>query len=182
MEMTLLLNADYLPMDVVNWQRAMTLWFQDKVEIIETHDREAWAVSFSFKLPSVVRLLRYARVGRRPEVQFSRANIYTRDNYKCQYCLQQCASDDLTFDHVIPVSQGGGKSWDNIVSCCLKCNRKKGARTPEEAEMVLTHRPKKPAYSPIFRVTMGIRRVPKNWMDYIYWNTKLDDGGGYSSV
>lgn len=176
MEQTLLLNADYLPMDVVSWQRAMTLWCQDKVEIIETHEREVWSVSFSFKLPAVVRLLRYARLGRRPEVQFSRANIYTRDNHTCQYCLVPCNTEDLTFDHVIPVAQGGGRSWDNIVTCCIKCNRKKGARTPEEADMHLAHKPKKPAYSPIFRVTMGIRRTPESWRNYLYWNAKLDDG------
>jgi hypothetical protein len=71
---------------------------------------------------------------------------------------------------------GGGKSWDNIVACCFTCNRKKGARTPEDAGMPLLRRPKKPAYSPIFRVTLGIRRMPKNWESFIYWHAKLDDG------
>ena len=86
MEQTLLLNATFEPLDVLHWQRAMVLWAQGKVEIVETHDKEVRSVSFSFKLPSVVRLLKYVRTRRRPQVQFTRANIYTRDNYTCQYC------------------------------------------------------------------------------------------------
>ena len=58
MEQTLLLNATYEPLKVVHWQKAVTLWCQGKVEIIAHHDREVRAVSFSFKLPSVIRLLR----------------------------------------------------------------------------------------------------------------------------
>ena len=87
MEQTLLLNASYEPLKVVHWQKAITLWCQGKVEIISVYDREIRAVSFSFKLPSVIRLLRYVRIKRRFDyVPFSRANIYARDDYTCQYC------------------------------------------------------------------------------------------------
>ena len=137
MEQTLLLNATYEPLDVVHWQRAMVLWAQGKVEIVETHDKEVRAVSFSFKLPSVVRLLRFVRSKRRQVVQFTRANIYTRDNYTCQYCRESFSTNELTFDHVVPVSRGGARSWDNIVTCCVTCNRKKGSRTPDEAGLTL---------------------------------------------
>ena len=87
MEQTLLLNASYEPLKIVHWQKAITLWCQGKVEIISVYDREVRAVSFSFKLPSVIRLLRYIRIKRRFDyVPFSRANIYARDNHTCQYC------------------------------------------------------------------------------------------------
>jgi hypothetical protein len=89
MEQTLLLNATYEPLKVVHWQKAVTLWCQGKVEIIAHHDREVRAVSFSFKLPSVIRLLRYVRIKKRFDyVPFSRANIYARDEFKCQYCAE----------------------------------------------------------------------------------------------
>ena len=89
MEQTLLLNATYEPLKVVNWQKAVTLWCQGKVEIIAHHDREVRAVSFSFKMPSVIRLLRYVRIKKRFDyVPFSRANIYARDEFKCQYCAE----------------------------------------------------------------------------------------------
>ena len=86
MEQTLLLNATYEPLKVVNWQKAITLLCQGKVEVISVYDREIRAVSFSIKLPSVIRLLRYIRIKRRFDyVPFSRANIYARDNHACQY-------------------------------------------------------------------------------------------------
>ena len=81
MEQTLLLNATYEPLRVVHWQKAITLWCQGKVEIVAHYDREVRSVSFSIKLPSVIRLLRRIRVRRSVEyVPFSRANIYARDN------------------------------------------------------------------------------------------------------
>ncbi len=131
MEQTLLLNATYEPLKVVHWQKAITLWCQGKVEIIASHDREVRAVSFSLRLPSVIRLLRYVRIKKRFDyVPFSRANIYARDHHTCQYCSRHHPTQDLTFDHVIPVSQGGRKDWENIVTCCVACNRRKGGRTP----------------------------------------------------
>lgn len=175
MEQTLLLNATYEPLDVVHWQRAMVLWAQGKVEIVETHDKEVRAVSFSFKLPSVVRLLRFVRSKRRQVVQFTRANIYTRDNYTCQYCRESFSTNELTFDHVLPVSRGGARSWDNIVTCCVTCNRKKGSRTPDEAGLTLMRKPSRPAFTPVFRVTIGIRRTPESWRDYLYWNAELEN-------
>ena len=131
MEQTLLLNATFEPLKVVHWQKAITLWCQGKVEIIASHEREVRAVSFSLRLPSVIRLLRYVRIRKRFDyVPFSRANIYARDAHTCQYCNTHHPTQDLTFDHVIPVSQGGRKDWENIVTCCVSCNRRKGGRTP----------------------------------------------------
>ena len=87
MEQTLLLNATFEPLKVVHWQKAITLLCQGKVEVISEYDRDIRAVSISFKLPSVIRLLRYIRIKRRFDtVPFSRANIYARDDHTCQYC------------------------------------------------------------------------------------------------
>lgn len=174
MEQTLLLNATYEPLKVVDWQRAITLWAQGKVEIVETHDREVRSVSFTFKLPSVVRLLHYIRQRKRPVVQFTRANIYTRDNYTCQYCEQPKPVEDLTFDHVVPVAFGGTRTWENIVTACEPCNRRKGARTPAEAGMALRHKPRRPAVLlPATRITIGLR-TPANWRSYLYWHVELE--------
>ena len=176
MEQTLLLNASYEPLRVVHWQKAITLWCQGKVEVISVYDREVRAVSITFKLPSVIRLLRYVRVKRRLDyVPFSRANIYARDEYCCQYCGDTLPMTELTFDHVIPVAQGGRKDWENIVTCCITCNRKKGGRTPEEAGMRLTRLPKRPQSTPAIRITIGLRHAPDSWRDYLYWNVELDD-------
>src|SRR5437762_12423695 len=104
MDQTLLLNASYEPLKIVHWQKAITLLCQGKVEVIREYDREIRAVSISFKLPSVIRLLRYIKIKRRFDyVPFSRANIYARDDYASQYCGDPFTPADLTFDHVLPV-------------------------------------------------------------------------------
>jgi 5-methylcytosine-specific restriction endonuclease McrA len=176
MEQTLVLNATYEPLRVVHWQKAVTLWCQGKVEIISVHDREIRSVSISFKMPSVIRLLRHIRLKRKfDEVPFSRANIYARDDFICQYCGTKPASSDLTFDHVIPVAQGGRKSWENIVTCCVSCNRAKGGRTPTEAKMRLIRPAKRPTRAPALRLTIGLRNTPDSWRDYLYWNVELED-------
>jgi 5-methylcytosine-specific restriction endonuclease McrA len=178
MEQTLLLNASYEPLKVVDWRKAITLWCQGKVEVLAVHDREVRAVTVSFKLPSVIRLLRFVKIKRRFDyVPFSRANIYARDNHTCQYCNEPYSTADLTFDHVIPVAQGGRKDWENIVTCCVTCNRKKGGRTPAEARMHLVRHPRRPDSAPAIRMTikLGIKQAPDSWRDYLYWHLELDE-------
>ena len=176
MQQALLLNASYEPLKVVHWQKAITLWCQGKVEVIAVHDREVRSVSVTFKLPSVIRLLRFVKIKRRFDyVPFSRANIYARDRHTCQYCNQVFSTADLTFDHVVPVAQGGRKDWENIVTCCVGCNRLKGGRTPAEAGMKLLRPPRRPDSAPAIRITIELRTAPESWRDYLYWNVELED-------
>ena len=175
MEHTLLLNATFEPLKVISWKRAMSLWCEGRVEILDTHDRELRAVTFSFKVPSIVRLLRFVKVRNLHQVKFSRANIYTRDSYTCQYCARPFEPEELTFDHVVPVAQGGRRSWENIVTCCVSCNRRKDNRTPAQAGMKLLHPPRRPSATAVFRVSIGVRRMPASWRDYLYWNLALDE-------
>ena len=175
MEQTLLLNATYEPLKVVDWRRAITLWCQGKVEVIAVHDREIRSVSFSVRLPSVIRLLRCISIRRRfDHVPFSRANIYARDDHRCQYCGVQYPVGDLTFDHLVPVSQGGRKDWENIATCCVRCNRRKGGRTPAQAGMRIIRPPRRPSRAPAVHMTLGVRDAPESWRDYLYWNIELD--------
>jgi 5-methylcytosine-specific restriction endonuclease McrA len=81
----------------------------------------------------------------------------------------------LTFDHVVPVAKGGRKDWENIVSCCVTCNRRKGGRTPAEAGMRLLRPAKRPESAPAIRITVGLRNAHESWRDYLYWNVELDD-------
>ena len=174
-EQTLLLNATYEPLKVVDWRKAMTLLCQGKVEVVSEYDREIRSVSVTFRLPSVIRLLRYITITRRmDDVPFSRANIYARDGHRCQYCGHELPVADLTFDHVVPVSQGGRKDWENIVTACIPCNRRKGGRTPAQAGMHVIRPPCRPTRSPVVRITFGLREAPASWRDYLYWNLELD--------
>jgi 5-methylcytosine-specific restriction endonuclease McrA len=133
------------------------------------------AVTFTFRLPSVVRLLRMVRPRRTNVVPFTRANIYLRDDYTCQYCAERFVSEELTFDHVVPQAEGGRRGWDNIATACVPCNRRKGARTPQAAGMHLRRAPRRPAPSPVFRLTLGLRKTPERWRDYLYWNAALEE-------
>lgn len=172
MEQVLLLNITYEPLRIINWKKAITLLCLGKVEVIEEYHREIHSVSFTVKLPSVVRLLRLVKRPKTP-VKFSRQNIYARDRYKCQYCGDRYPTEDLTYDHVIPKSRGGKTQWKNIVTCCIDCNRKKGGRIPSEASMKLVRKPKRPTWVPAIRITIGYREIPQTWRDYLYWNVEL---------
>jgi 5-methylcytosine-specific restriction endonuclease McrA len=160
------LNASYEPIKVVGWQKAILLWFQGKVEVIEHYDQCVRSVSASFQLPSVIRLKSYVKKRQVPFVRFSRENVYLRDQQKCQYCDDFFQAKELTLDHVLPVSQGGRKSWTNVVTACKTCNQKKAARTPEQAGMPLKKAPKAPSWLPTHQVeTRG--QIPETWRIYL---------------
>ena len=169
MEHTLVLNATYEPINIVTWKRALNLLCQGKVEVLAEYDREIRSISFTIKMPSVLRLLKYVKIRKQHQhVKFCRANIYARDHNTCQYCGKKCSTENLTFDHVVPVVKGGGKTWDNIVTCCFKCNHRKGGCTPEEAGMKLDPAPKRAGMGPhhdshydrVQNGTPGLARLP----------------------
>ncbi len=165
---TLLLNATYEPLKVIRWERAMTLIAQDKAAVCVEHDIEKRSVSFTFKVPSVIRLLETVRLKRRPVVQFTRLNVYARDEFTCQYCLNEFHPDRLTLDHVLPESRGGRRTFENIVTACTPCNRYKDDRTPEEAGMPLKYRPRRPVVlAPMMKISVGWT-TPPAWRDYLF--------------
>lgn len=177
MEHTLVLNASYEPLDVVEWTRAMVLWSQGKVEIVETHDREARSVQFSFRVPSIVRLRRYVKTSRRDYVPLTRTNVYLRDRHICQYCKVRGNADTLTVDHIFPVARGGPRTWENLVTCCVSCNRRKGCRTPEEAGMILVSVPSSPTPSMWYHARLGARRLPSTWRTFLAPAVPMDGIG-----
>lgn len=168
MDCTLVLNSSYQPLKIVSWQRAIILLYKGKVEVLEEYEREIRSVSFAIKLPSVLRLLKVVKVNEvRKGIKLCRANIYIRDNYICQYCGGKHEPKDLTLDHVIPVVKGGRKSWDNIVTACFKCNKKKGGKTPKEARMKILKTPKEPKWLSTLIITLKVKNVPDSWRYYL---------------
>jgi len=168
-EQVLLLNASFEPLNVINWKRAVKLVFMEKVEVVEESDRVIRSVSESMRIPSIVRLVRFVRFRRR-EARFSRRNVYARDHYRCQYCNTRFPVSELTCDHVIPRSRGGGTSWTNIVTCCVQCNRRKGGRTPEEAGLHLLRRPVRPSWLWGFQIRTTGRKAPPGWGTYLKYH------------
>lgn len=159
----LLLNQNYEPMSVVTAKKAIILFYLQKVEIVERRDWMVRAQNVAIPLPSIVRLLCYVHIPRK-NVELSRRNILRRDNHRCQYCGTK--RDPLTVDHVIPRRQGGQDSWENLVTACVKCNNKKGNRTPEQANMPLLKKPKRPHYLYFMQYLMGVSE--ESWKPYLY--------------
>lgn len=166
-----MLNSSYEPLKLVNWQKALILWFQDKVEVLAHHESFARSIRDKFPLPSVIRLKKYVRSSESTKIRFCRENVYIRDDYTCQYCTDRFHTRDLTLDHVHPVAQGGLKIWTNIVTACRECNQKKGNRTPTQASMPLLREPAEPKWLPAIRFEVNEKNAPEDWFLYLNYET-----------
>ncbi len=194
----LVLNRHWQPVNVTSVRRAFALLYAGAAKAIDreyrTFDFESWAaLAAGFGDGDVVRtvnaVLRVPRViilqvfDRFPgsRVRFSRQNIYLRDNLTCQYCAERRSRSDLNLDHVIPRSQGGKTTWENVVCSCVTCNMKKGGRTPEQAGMRLLSAPIRPRWAPLAREFHGTPheawRPFLNLVDASYWNAELVEDG-----
>lgn len=174
---TLVLNQSWMPIDHISWERAVTLWFLDKCEIVaEYADRVVRSAGFEMAVPSVIRLLRDVRT--RKAARFSRHNVFLRDRGRCCYCGAAVAMKDGSYDHVIPRAQGGRTVWENVVWCCIPCNQRKGGRTPEQARMSLLRHPVKPKSLPNQRPRLP-RQIPEDWKAWlqgqIYYHAPLEE-------
>jgi len=137
----LVLNANYEPLNVCTTKRAMGLMMSGKAIPLATRSEDIRTINTAVPCPSIVRLA-YMVHRPRPRVKLSKREVFRRDNFTCQYCGK--TGYPLTLDHVMPRNRGGGYSWDNLVTACPVCNRRKSDRTPEEAGMPLRHRPFEP--------------------------------------
>lgn len=167
----LLLNSSYEPMKIVSWQKALLLWFQNKVEILEFHNIFARSIRHSFQVPSVIRLKEYVKPRSYGAVRFCRENVYIRDNFTCQYCGEKFSHKQLTLDHVVPVSKAGPKSWTNVVAACRSCNQRKADCTPAGARMPLLKEPKMPHWLPSIEFEVKSDALPSPWKNYLRFKT-----------
>jgi len=163
---SLILNVSYEPLGIIPWEKAFSLVYTGKAELVEEYDRKVHSSSMAFSMPAVIRLRKY--INRRWMVKFGRKAVYMRDKYTCAYCGEVFISQDLTFDHVTPRSRGGQTTWENIATACRKCNEKKGNQTPREAGMALRIRPRCPHRIPHLMSRMKIEETPEEWKTYLW--------------
>lgn len=161
----LLLNASEEILDIIDWVKAVKLLFAEKAEkpFNHTDHYKIKTTNGYFELPSVIILREYVRVPYFRSKSPSKRNVYRRDGHKCQYCGCHLNAKNASIDHVMPRSRGGGHSWDNIVSACKPCNRKKSNRTPEEARMPLQKSPSAPTRSAIIFASLEGRDQWERW-------------------
>jgi 5-methylcytosine-specific restriction endonuclease McrA len=197
----LVLNKFFMAVHVISARRAFCLLFKDLAEVVtiddgqyasfdfaswrevsearqhfkEPDDEYVQTVHFEIQVPRIIRLLTYDRLPRQ-KVKFNRRNIFARDGNRCQYCGRRFATSELSLDHVVPRIQGGRATWDNIVCACLKCNVRKGGRTPAQAGIRLIREPVEPRTSPALRLKLSHRKYRswKAFLDAAYWSVELE--------
>lgn len=196
----LVLNKHYMALRIIGVRRAFSLLCRDLAEVIScddgsyaNYDFHSWreisemrrnfeahkhdwitTVNFDIAVPRVIRLLFYDRIPNK-SIKFNRRNLFARDNNSCQYCGRKFPTSELSLDHVIPRRLGGESSWENIVCACMKCNVKKGGRTPSQAHMKLIKSPAKPKKHPVIHVHLRHERYQswKQFLDNAYWSVEL---------
>lgn len=172
----LLLNADYqpvsyFPLSTLPWQRAVKGLFEGTMVTVAEYPEIIRSPSMEMNIPSVVALKQYQPASKR--VAFTRFNVFLRDHFKCQYCGKKHASQDLTFDHVVPRASGGTTTWENIVACCEPCNGEKD----HKQIMKPLRWPTQPTVGELMKAR---RAFPPNylhetWIDYLYWSSELSE-------
>lgn len=196
----LVLNKLYLAVRVISARRAFTMLVRELAEVVQvendqyiSYDFSTWAelaayqrkfeaekhdwvhtIRFDIAVPRVIRLLGYDRLPAQM-VKLNRRNLFARDRNMCQYCGRHFPTCDLSIDHVLPRSLGGGDSWENLVCACIRCNARKGGRTPEMANMKLTRRPIMPKRNPLIALRLGQDKYAswKAFLDHAYWSVEL---------
>lgn len=196
----LVLNRFYSAIRVIAARRAFSLLARNQAEVIHVddghysnYDFESWQEISAFQsefehdsfdwvrtvrteiaVPRIIRLLGYDRLPAQ-HVKLNRRNLFARDRNQCQYCGKLFTTAELTLDHVKPRSQGGGDAWDNLVCACVRCNAKKGGRTPTQAGMHLIRPAIRPKRNPLITVKLGNSKYAswKSFLDEAYWSVEL---------
>jgi 5-methylcytosine-specific restriction endonuclease McrA len=166
---TLLLSPYYLPLKILRWQDAVKMRYEGTAEVLAEYEDEIASPSIVWKVPAVMRLKKMPRQRARG-VRFSRANVYLRDGYRCQYCNRKCTAEELTYDHVVPRSAGGRTEWTNIVSACggpKGCNTKKANKSCDEAGMWPLGEPSIPKALPRLGPRIDAATMPEEWTGFV---------------
>jgi 5-methylcytosine-specific restriction endonuclease McrA len=160
----LVLNASFEPINVCTVRRAAVLILKDRAEILERADWSLHAENLTLPRPVVIRLVTYVNIPRDAHRRkITRRAVFARDRWTCQYCGHE--RGNLTVDHVIPRSRGGSSSWENIVTCCAPCNRRKGNRLPGQVNMTPRRKPKAP--NPTIFIHVATPSIPSAWEQYL---------------
>lgn len=159
----LVLNVNFQPLNVCTTRRALGLMFTNKASLVMNGRGTIQTVSTSYLAPSIIKIERMIKRPR-PVVKLTKAEVFRRDNFTCQYC--GTSTNHLTIDHVIPRHLGGTHTWDNLVAACPKCNHKKGGRTIEQANLTLMKSPSAPKATAVYLFGRYLIRN-KEWLPFI---------------
>lgn len=173
----LALNADYqplrmLPLSIWSWQDSIKAVLSGKAVVVDIYPKVfVRTVSLEMPVPSVIALLEYAPTGN-AKPAFTRRNVFLRDGYRCQYCSKPFRTSELSLDHVIPRSVGGKLTWENTVTCCNRCNSRKGCLRPSDLHRVGMKLQSRPRCPSLYELAAGSykfvpRRVHPTWAPFL---------------
>jgi 5-methylcytosine-specific restriction endonuclease McrA len=140
------------------------------VEVIKYSDKVITTCKEKIQIPLIVRLITVVRKVFKNKIQFTKKNLFVRDQYMCAYCAQKFESKQLSVDHILPESRGGPTSWENCVTACVKCNNKKDNKTPREAGMFLKFKPFEPTIAEFVKLKVtqdGLEKFVKEIFDQL---------------
>jgi len=163
----LVLNLNYVPLNICNVRRAVILVGKGKAELLENHRGQLRTVSSLVDVPSIIRLVYLVKKPFLPR-KLSKKEVFLRDKFTCQYCGKKVP--DLTLDHVVPRRQHGSHTWENVVAACNRCNLRKAGRTPTEANMLLKTVPRAPDPNPY--LILQNRTLLDEWLPYVPWSVR----------
>mgnify|MGYP003924127089 FL=1 len=163
----LVLNLNYVPLNICNVRRAVILVGKGKAELLENHRGQLRTVSSLVDVPSIIRLVYLVKKPFLPR-KLSKKEVFLRDKFTCQYCGKKVP--DLTLDHVVPRRQHGSHTWENVVAACNRCNLRKAGRTPSEANMLLKTVPRAPDPNPY--LILQNRTLLDEWLPYVPWSVR----------
>lgn len=154
-------DGRYLAFDFDDW----SLYSEERSQ--DSNGQHDWIRTVRCRLvvPRIIRVLGFAKVVREA-VKFNRRSVLARDKNTCQYCLRQFPTVELTLDHVVPRSQDGATTWENVVCACQRCNVRKGGRTPSQAGFRLSRPPVRPQCNPAVYIGRGESRYAV-WQPFI---------------
>ena len=160
----LVLNQNYEPLNVCRVRRAVVLIYRGGAEMLEDGTGFIHSANRAFQVPSVIRLACMIKRPR-PQRKLTRLEVFHRDHYTCQYCGRE--TRQLTLDHVIARYRGGQHTWENVVSACISCNRRKAGKTPSEARMELIRPPSPPRGNLPFYIPYRYLQTQDGWQKYL---------------
>ena len=160
----LVLNLNYVPVNVCTVRRAVVMLGKGKAELLENHQGQLHTVTAVIEAPSIIRLVYLVKRPLLPR-KLSKKEVFLRDRFTCQYCGKK--AQDLTLDHVVPRRQNGSHTWENVVVACNRCNLRKAGRTPAEARMTLGKPPRAPDPNPY--LILQNRLILEAWRPYLPW-------------
>ena len=161
----LILNSSFEAISIREGRRALVLVLKGAATVLEEYDSFVWK---NMRMPSVIRLNKFRNVPR-PRHEVTRRGIFQRDSHTCQYCGQKPAVAKLTLDHVLPESRGGRKTWENLVTACVRCNHRKADATPEEAGMRLLSVPRAVSVHTTRWLMRNMGEKDPKWQRYLFY-------------